>query len=169
MTHRVINRFWFTPSNSRVPRGWNNLNGLNHFRTENGSSQGQNLALTGLFVPSSLDSGNECALATDQPFLVHALSKPQKLNYHSSRKQEQIRELAACKCGAETCQGPQVATIFQKSTVEKSTIDFEREVSWEPIDRGQPLSSATRVVHLEGFKIFYPQSRPKVQILVLYF
>jgi len=27
------------------------------FRTENGSSQGQNLALTGLLVPSSLDSG----------------------------------------------------------------------------------------------------------------
>ena len=34
-----------------------NFNGFKDFRTENGSSQGQNLALTGLFVPSSLDSG----------------------------------------------------------------------------------------------------------------
>ena len=32
-------------------------NGRNHFRAENGSSQGQNLALTGVFVPSWLDSG----------------------------------------------------------------------------------------------------------------
>ena len=31
--------------------------GGNKFRTENGSSQGQNLVLTGLCVPSSLDSG----------------------------------------------------------------------------------------------------------------
>jgi len=37
-----------------VERGGNNLNVFNDFRTENGSSQGQNLALTGLFVPSSL-------------------------------------------------------------------------------------------------------------------
>ena len=35
-------------------RGGNNLSG---FRTENGSSQGQNLAFTGLCVPRSLDSG----------------------------------------------------------------------------------------------------------------
>jgi hypothetical protein len=27
------------------------------FRTENGSSQGENLALTGLFIPTSLNSG----------------------------------------------------------------------------------------------------------------
>jgi len=33
------------------------LNGFNDFRTENGSSQDQNLALTVLFVPNSLDSG----------------------------------------------------------------------------------------------------------------
>jgi len=36
---------------------WNNLNGVKDFRTDNGSGQGQNLALTGVFVPSSLDSG----------------------------------------------------------------------------------------------------------------
>jgi hypothetical protein len=33
------------------------LNGLDHFRTKNGSRQGQNLALTVFFVPNSLDSG----------------------------------------------------------------------------------------------------------------
>ena len=38
-------------------RGGNNLNGLKFVRTENGSSKSQNLALTGLFVPSSLDRG----------------------------------------------------------------------------------------------------------------
>ena len=38
-------------------RGENNLNTFNDVRTENGSSQGQNLALTGLCGPSSLDSG----------------------------------------------------------------------------------------------------------------
>jgi len=34
-------------------QGWNNLNGFEDVRTENGSSKGQNLALTGLLVPSS--------------------------------------------------------------------------------------------------------------------
>jgi len=38
-------------------RGGNTLKGFKGFRTENGSSRGQNLAMTGLFVPSSLDSG----------------------------------------------------------------------------------------------------------------
>ena len=38
-------------------RGGNDLNGCQDFRTENGSSQGQNLALTVLYVPSSFDSG----------------------------------------------------------------------------------------------------------------
>ena len=33
-----------------------NLNSFNDVRTENGSSQGQNLALNGLFVPSRLHS-----------------------------------------------------------------------------------------------------------------
>ena len=33
------------------------LNDFEDIRTKNGSSQGHNLALTGLFVPSSLDSG----------------------------------------------------------------------------------------------------------------
>ena len=35
----------------------NNLNRFTDFRTKNGSSQGQNLALTVLVIPSSLDSG----------------------------------------------------------------------------------------------------------------
>ena len=35
----------------------NNLNGFKDFRTENGPRQGQNLALTGLCVPSSLHNG----------------------------------------------------------------------------------------------------------------
>ena len=39
-------------------RGGNKLHGSEDFRTDNGSSQGLNLALTGLFVPSSLDSGD---------------------------------------------------------------------------------------------------------------
>ena len=33
------------------------MDGVEDFGTQNGSCQGQNLALTGLFVPSSLDSG----------------------------------------------------------------------------------------------------------------
>jgi len=36
-------------------RRGNNLIGVKHFRTENGSSQGRNLVLTGLFVPNLLD------------------------------------------------------------------------------------------------------------------
>ena len=35
-------------------RGGHNLNGFQEFRTENASSQGHDLALTGLFVPNSL-------------------------------------------------------------------------------------------------------------------
>jgi len=38
-------------------REGNNLKVFKDFRTENGSSQGQNLAVTVLHVPSSLDSG----------------------------------------------------------------------------------------------------------------
>ena len=34
----------------------NSSNGFKDFHTENGSCQGYNLALTGLFVPRSLDS-----------------------------------------------------------------------------------------------------------------
>ena len=37
--------------------GRNNFNDFKDFRTENGSSQCQNLASTGVFVPSSLGSG----------------------------------------------------------------------------------------------------------------
>ena len=43
------------------------LNGFKDFRTENGSSQGQNLDLTGLFVPSSLD-------------VLHDLARPSPLS-----------------------------------------------------------------------------------------
>ena len=52
-----------------------NLHGLKDFRTENGSSQGQNLALTGSFVPGSLDSGPLHSEATDvfgHPLIYHA-------------------------------------------------------------------------------------------------
>jgi len=38
-------------------RGGNSLNDFRDMRTENGSNQGRNLALTLLFVPNSLDSG----------------------------------------------------------------------------------------------------------------
>ena len=41
---------------SAAEREGNSLNGFKDLRTENGSSQGQNPALTGLFVPSWLDS-----------------------------------------------------------------------------------------------------------------
>ena len=40
-----------------VERGGNTLNGVNETCTENGSIPGQNLALTVLCVPCSLDSG----------------------------------------------------------------------------------------------------------------
>ena len=45
-------------------RGGNNLDGVKVLSTGNGSRQGQNQALTGLFVPSSLDSGYEAMLGT---------------------------------------------------------------------------------------------------------
>ena len=49
---------WFRGLDASVVElGGNHLNYFTDFRTENGSIQGQNLALTGLFVPSSLDSG----------------------------------------------------------------------------------------------------------------
>ena len=38
-------------------QGGNDLKGFKDFRTENGPSRGHNLALTGLFGRSSLDSG----------------------------------------------------------------------------------------------------------------
>ena len=40
---------------SAAKRGGRNLNSFKDVRTENGASQGRNLALTGLFFPSSLD------------------------------------------------------------------------------------------------------------------
>jgi len=45
------------PIQTAAERGGNNLKGFKDFHTGNGSSRGQNLALTGAFVPSSLDSG----------------------------------------------------------------------------------------------------------------
>jgi len=42
-----------------IREGGENLKGFKDFRTENGSSQDHNLALTGLVFPSSLDSGNK--------------------------------------------------------------------------------------------------------------
>ena len=39
---------------------WDHANGFRDFRTENGSSQGQHLALTVLRVPYSLDSSLPC-------------------------------------------------------------------------------------------------------------
>ena len=47
------------------------MNGSQGFRTENGSSQGQNLALTGLFVPVLLNSGHGLAVHDVCPHLHH--------------------------------------------------------------------------------------------------
>ena len=46
-----------TTSKKAAERGGSNLNYLKDFRIQNGSNQGQNLALAGLCVPNSLDSG----------------------------------------------------------------------------------------------------------------
>ena len=60
-----------------VERGGDNLKGFENLRTEDGSSQGQNLgltSLTALLVPFSLDSGQELdpelASSGDPKFLV---------------------------------------------------------------------------------------------------
>ena len=42
-------------------RKWNVFNGYQHVRTETGSNQGQNMALTALCVPSSLENGLQMA------------------------------------------------------------------------------------------------------------
>ena len=53
--HRpALTDFW---SGDQILRIRENIKHFKDFRTETGSSQGQNLALTGLFVPSSLDGG----------------------------------------------------------------------------------------------------------------
>ena len=46
-----------------VEPGGNILPGFKDFRTKNGSSQGQNLALTVLLVPNSFDSGTDRGLS----------------------------------------------------------------------------------------------------------
>jgi len=43
-------------------RGGNDLNGFKDDRTENGSNQGLNLALTCLCIPSWLDSGSRLGM-----------------------------------------------------------------------------------------------------------
>ena len=63
----------------------NNLNGFKDFRTGNDSSQGQNLALTGSFVPSSLDSGRVYQLAINpspphQRLAVPPVNRPNDRN-----------------------------------------------------------------------------------------
>jgi len=50
-----------TVDNMRREGGVHNLKGFNDVHTENCSIQGQNLVLTGLFVPSSLES-SKCSL-----------------------------------------------------------------------------------------------------------
>ena len=42
-----------------VQQGGDNFDGFNDFRTENSSTRGQNLSLTVICVPNSLDSGAE--------------------------------------------------------------------------------------------------------------
>ena len=55
---------------SAAERQRNNLNGLKVCRNGNDSSQGHDLALTGLFVSSSLDGGTRYGLRfTDSPSL----------------------------------------------------------------------------------------------------
>ena len=49
----------------RRQREGNNLNHFQDFRTENGSLQGLDVALTDLFIPSSLDSGMPKGLRGD--------------------------------------------------------------------------------------------------------
>jgi len=52
---------------SAVEPGGDDLKGFKYFRLKNGSSQGPNLALTGLFVPTFLDSGVQKAHRSDLP------------------------------------------------------------------------------------------------------
>ena len=73
-------------------RRGNNLSCIQGFRTENGPSQGQNLALTCWFIPSSLDSGVR--------FRGALVFKAHRLLYHSipglrvRREEERVREPA---------------------------------------------------------------------------
>jgi len=61
-------------------RRGDNLNGFKDFRAANGSSQGQNLSLTGLFVPSSLGSTSQNV----QRFRGGLVFKTHRLLYHST-------------------------------------------------------------------------------------
>ena len=55
--NRLGDRARFRVSGSAGVRGGKIFNGFKDSRSKTGSSQGRNLVLTGLFVPSSLDSG----------------------------------------------------------------------------------------------------------------
>ena len=57
------------PGGTSGERGVNNFNDVQYFRTENSSSQGKNLALTGLCAPSSLDSGRCMDFISHKAFL----------------------------------------------------------------------------------------------------
>jgi len=65
-------------------RGYNNMNGLTDVCTANGSNQGQNPAVTGLFVPSSLDSGKR--------FRGGLVFKAHRLVYHSTLGLRRIKK-----------------------------------------------------------------------------
>ena len=66
-------------THTAIERGGNTLNAFKHFRTENGSIQGQNLALTGLCVPmgqergeirAGWERGGNCGCGTESGRLV---------------------------------------------------------------------------------------------------
>ena len=65
---------WDSHTKPASERDGNNLNGVKDFRTENGSSQRQNLALTGLCVPRSLHRGGW--LGPAQSFLSTSMVNP---------------------------------------------------------------------------------------------
>ena len=59
-----IGCFRSTMHGTAAERGGNTLHASKDFRAESGSSQGQILALAGLFVPSSLNSGGQGILGS---------------------------------------------------------------------------------------------------------
>ena len=86
VAHRVVSGSGLTA----IERGRNNQNGLKDSRTENGSSRGQNLALTGLFVPNSLD----CGIAMCPRYFCVGLEKRARLAKRSTALRERKRERA---------------------------------------------------------------------------
>ena len=53
-------------------KGGGNLNGVEDFQTENGSSQGQNLALISIFVPKFLDCGGTLAVSVSSKGVIRS-------------------------------------------------------------------------------------------------